>query len=200
MSETDTPEIRITAEPQFLPTNCKFRVDRSLYSGHLYTSDPAWAKEWSPLAAAIFSAVDGVRGIRIGRSEVMITMHEVPSDWREMARSSGSAIRGFLQGGGEAFKEGAAEALQNTDLVRHNAQTVIDDELNPGLASHGGWVEIQASDGADLYINMGGGCQGCSSAGETMQQGIEVAIRDKVPEVGNIFDSTDHNSGSNAYM
>jgi hypothetical protein len=33
-----------------------------------------------------------------------------------------------------------------------------------------------------------------------MQQGIEVAIRDKVPEVGNIFDSTDHNSGSNAYM
>ena len=47
---------------------------------------------------------------------------------------------------------------------------------------------------------MGGGCQGCGSAAMTMKQGVEVAIREGVPEIENIHDATDHASGANPYM
>ncbi|HBF22724.1 MAG TPA: hypothetical protein DDW23_02800 [Planctomycetes bacterium] len=199
MSDT-TPQISITAEPQVIPTNCLFRVDRSLGTEVLYTSDPDWAKEWAPLASAIFKAQDGVQGIRLGPAEVLITLESTPEDWRENARTLGRAIRTHLQEEGEVVKEGAKDALEGSDLTRNKAQQVIESELNPSLAAHGGWVEIQASKQTDLWITMGGGCQGCGAAAATMRQGVEVAIREAAPEVGTIHDATDHDAGTNPWI
>ena len=197
---TSAPAIKITAEPQVIPTNCLFRVDRSLYVGTLYTGDGAWAAEWMPLAGALFAADPNVRGVRLSDAEVLVSLERVPQDWREVARNLGTAIRAHLAAGGVPVKDGAADAVQGEDLLRQRAQVVIDRDLNPNLASHGGWVEIQASRGSDLYITMGGGCQGCGSAAMTMKQGVEVAIRNAVPEITGIHDATDHASGSNPYM
>lgn len=197
---TEQPQIRITAEPQVIPTNCLFRVERPVYVGTLYVSDATWAAEWAPLAARLLTGVDNLKGVRFSDAEVMITMASVPEDWRVIARSAGAAIRNFLQEGGEPVKEGALDALQGHDLMRHKAQMIIDSELNPNLASHGGWVEIQASADQDLFITMGGGCQGCGSAAMTMKQGVEVALRNGVPEISAIHDATDHASGVNPYM
>lgn len=196
----EAAKIAITAEPQVLPRNCLFRVDRSLFVGTLYVSDPAWAREWAPLAAALFDAVEGLQGVRVADAEVLITMKEMPQDWRAVARAAGQAIRTHLQEGGEVVKPGAATALAGHDAMRARAQQVIDEQLNPQLAGHGGWVEIQASAGNDLFITMGGGCQGCGSAAYTMKQGVEVALRTAVPELENIHDATDHASGANPYM
>lgn len=196
----DTTKIAITAEPQVMPNNCLFRVDRSLFVGTLYVSDPAWAATWAPLAAALFTAVEGLKGVRIADAEVMISMHKVPEDWRTVARTAGQAIRAHLQAGGATVLPGAVEALAGHDQMRARAQKVIEEQLNPMLASHGGWVEIQASEKQDLYITMGGGCQGCGSAAYTMKQGVEVALRQAVPELENIYDATDHASGANPYM
>lgn len=196
----ETTKIAITAEPQVLPSNCLFRVDRSLFVGTLYVSDPAWARAWAPLAAALFDAVPGLKGVRIADAEVVITMQKVPEDWRTVARTAGQAIRAHLQAGGQVVLPGALDALAGHDRMRAAAQKVIEEQLNPMLASHGGWVEIQASEAKDLYITMGGGCQGCGSAAYTMKQGVEVALRQAVPEIENIYDATDHASGANPYM
>ena len=193
-------QIRITAEPQVIPTNCLFRVDRTLLVGTLYASDAAWTEEHFPLAAALFAAVPTVAGVRVADAEVLVSLTEVPGDWREIARGLGSAIREHLAAGGTVAADDAASKLEGDDLLRAQAQEVIDRDLNPNLASHGGWVEIQASRGKDLYITMGGGCQGCGSAAMTMQQGVEVAIRNAVPEIEGIHDATDHASGANPYM
>ncbi len=197
---SEETKIQITAEPQSIPSNCLFRVDRNLYVGTLYVSNREWAATWAPLAAALFDALEDLKGVRISGTEVLISMKEPPQDWRSVARAGGSAIRAFLEQSSEVIKPGAVDALEGHDLMRHKAQVVIDDTLNPGLASHGGWVEIQASDGNNLYISMGGGCQGCGSAGMTMKQGVEVAIRNAVPEVEGIHDATDHAAGVNPYM
>jgi NFU1 iron-sulfur cluster scaffold homolog, mitochondrial len=197
---TDAPSIHITAEPQTLPYNCLYRVDRNLFVGTLYVSDYEVAKQAAPLVAAIMDAVEGVRGVRISQSEILVTMNTEPSDWRTVARETGAAIRGFLQEGHRAVAEGALELLTGNDEVRKRVQIVIDEHLNPNLASHGGWVEIQASDGVEYYMTMGGGCQGCGSAAATMRQGIETSIRSEVPEAGGIHDATDHAAGANPYM
>lgn len=196
----DTTKIAITAEPQVVPSNCLFKVDRSLHVGTLYVSDPAWARTHAPLVAALFDSVPDLKGVRIADAEVMISMRAVPTDWRTIARTAGQAIRAHLEGGGVVVAPGAIETLQGHDRMRQQAQKVIDEQLNPMLSSHGGWVDIQASDAQDLYISMAGGCQGCSSAAYTMKQGVEVALRQAVPEIANIYDATDHTAGANPYM
>jgi Fe-S cluster biogenesis protein NfuA len=196
----EAQKIQITAEPQVIPSNCLFKVDRSLFVGTLYVSDAAWAAQWAPLAAALFAAVPELKGVRIADAEVLISMQKVPQDWRTVARTAGQTIRAQLQADGPSVTPGAVEALAGHDLMRHRAQKVIDEQLNPMLSSHGGWVEIQASDAHDLYVTMAGGCQGCSSAAYTMKQGVEVALRQAVPELENVYDATDHASGRNPYM
>ncbi len=76
---------------------------------------------------------------------------------------------------------------------------VIEQQINPSIASHGGWVSLIDVRGNDVYVELGGGCQGCGMANVTLKQGIEVAIKKAVPEIENVYDSTDHAGGSNPY-
>ncbi len=52
---------------------------------------------------------------------------------------------------------------------------------------------------AVAYIQLGGGCQGCGMVDVTLKQGIEVRIREAVPAIREIVDSTDHAGGKNPY-
>ena len=76
---------------------------------------------------------------------------------------------------------------------------VLDEQINPAIASHGGYAELVAVEGSIAYLRMGGGCQGCGMAAVTLTQGIEVAILDTVPEISEVVDVTDHASGDNPY-
>ena len=78
-------------------------------------------------------------------------------------------------------------------------QKVFDDEINPQIAAHGGWVALlEAKDGV-AYIQLGGGCQGCGMVDVTLKQGIEVALKERVPEIREVVDTTDHAGGQNPY-
>jgi Fe/S biogenesis protein NfuA len=76
---------------------------------------------------------------------------------------------------------------------------VLDEEINPAIAAHGGRADLVAVDDAVAYVRMSGGCQGCGLASVTLTQGIEVAILDTVPEITSVVDVTDHASGDNPY-
>ncbi|HEY7105347.1 MAG TPA: NifU family protein [Acidimicrobiia bacterium] len=76
---------------------------------------------------------------------------------------------------------------------------VLEQEINPAIAAHGGYAELVAVEGAIAYLRLSGGCQGCGLAAVTLSQGIEVAILDSVPEITEVIDVTDHASGANPY-
>jgi Fe/S biogenesis protein NfuA len=76
---------------------------------------------------------------------------------------------------------------------------VIEEQINPAIASHGGTAELVAVEGSIAYLRLGGGCVGCGMAAVTLSQGIEVAILDSVPEITEVIDVTDHASGANPY-
>jgi Fe/S biogenesis protein NfuA len=76
---------------------------------------------------------------------------------------------------------------------------VLDHEINPSIAGHGGWAQLVEVDGRDVHLSLGGGCQGCGMAQVTLRQGIEVALRHWVPEIEAVHDATDHTSGENPY-
>ena len=76
---------------------------------------------------------------------------------------------------------------------------VIQTDVSPMVASHGGTVELLGVDGDKAVIAFGGGCQGCGMVDVTLKQGIEVAIKNKVPLISSIVDATDHAAGTNPF-
>ena len=79
-------------------------------------------------------------------------------------------------------------------------QEVIDTQINPGVAMHGGHVTLLDVKDDTAYIALGGGCQGCGMADVTLKQGIEVLIKQAVPEIKQIVDTTDHAGGTNPFF
>jgi len=77
--------------------------------------------------------------------------------------------------------------------------TVLDEEINPAIAAHGGRADLVAVEDGVAYVRMSGGCQGCGLAAVTLTQGIEAAILDSVSEIKSVIDVTDHASGENPY-
>ncbi len=73
-------------------------------------------------------------------------------------------------------------------------------EINPGLASHGGQVDLEeVTEDSYAILKFGGGCQGCSAVSLTLKEGVEKTLLEKVPELKGVKDVTDHTDTSNAY-
>jgi Fe/S biogenesis protein NfuA len=93
---------------------------------------------------------------------------------------------------------GATPADLTGDVAQRVIQ-VLDQQINPSIASHGGRADLVAVEDGAAFLRLSGGCAGCGMATVTLSQGIEVAIRDAVPEIDRVVDVTDHASGTNPY-
>jgi Fe/S biogenesis protein NfuA len=84
------------------------------------------------------------------------------------------------------------------DVAERVAQ-VIQRRINPAIAQHGGRAVLDRVEDGIAYVRLGGGCQGCGMATVTLDQGIESAILESVPEIRQVVDVTDHAAGENPY-
>lgn len=78
-------------------------------------------------------------------------------------------------------------------------QTVLEQQVNPAIASHGGGAELVSVDGTIAYLKLMGGCQGCGMAQVTLRQGIERILLEAIPDLSGVIDVTDHASGTDPY-
>ena len=86
-----------------------------------------------------------------------------------------------------------------TGPVAEQAEHVIQTQINPAIAAHGGVIELVAVEDGVAYVRLGGACQGCGMANVTLSQGIESSLVSLVPDIRQVIDVTDHNSGDNPY-
>ncbi|MEQ9643067.1 MAG: NifU family protein [Alphaproteobacteria bacterium] len=78
-------------------------------------------------------------------------------------------------------------------------QRLLDEQINPAVASHGGFISLIDVQEDIAYIELGGGCQGCGMADVTLKQGVEKTILETIPGITAVRDVTDHASGDNPY-
>ena len=88
--------------------------------------------------------------------------------------------------------------------VEERINYVLQSEINPGLAAHGGDVQLlelidEEGVGLTAVLKFGGGCQGCSAVDMTLRQGVEVQLKQQIPELTQVIDETDHTRTENAY-
>lgn len=188
-------EIKITGEPSSAGDRCKFTVDRPLLPDQsAFFGDPQ-AGVYSRLAAELLGMA-GIESVLVADNVVSVSAeHEV--DWP--ALGIGNVIRKHLKGGQPVVDPRYFEDLPSEGDLKWAITDLLDREINPAVAQHGGFVELIDVKSNNVFLRLGGGCQGCGAADVTLKQGIEKAIRSLVPRVGEILDTTDHAAGRNPY-
>ena len=86
-----------------------------------------------------------------------------------------------------------------TGTVEERVAQVLEKVVNPAIAMHGGRADLVAVEDGTVFVQLSGGCQGCGLATVTLSQGIEVSLKEAVPEIERVVDTTDHAQGSNPY-
>ena len=189
-------EILIRGEPLGAGDRCRFTVDRPVLPDEsAFFSDAAGAAESSPLAAELL-ALPGVTSVLIAEETVTHGADYV-LDWP--ALGAGNVIRKHLHAGRPVVDASYFGSSPSESDLKWAIEDLLAREINPAVATHGGWVELIDVKKNSVYLRLGGGCQGCGAADVTLKQGIEKAIRSLAPGVGEILDTTDHAAGRNPY-
>jgi len=94
---------------------------------------------------------------------------------------------------------GSSPEVDLSDPLAQRVVSVLEEQVNPSIAAHGGRADLVAVEDSSVYLRLSGGCQGCGMAKATLSQGIEVILREAIPELTNIVDVTDHADGTNPY-
>ena len=89
--------------------------------------------------------------------------------------------------------------LELTGELPQKVQAVLDQAVNPALASHGGYAALVRIDGSVVHVTMGGGCQGCAASAMTLRDGIKKMLLAALPEITDVVDATDHAAGENPF-
>jgi Fe-S cluster biogenesis protein NfuA len=191
-------DIRILAEvSQDDASVCKFSVDRIvLPEGCARFSDKAHA-QGAPLAERLFS-VPGVNRVDLYGKTVVIRKQSQDT-WRAIGPQIGAAIRDHLRSGQPAVPVESIRNRSDESKLRESIDRILQEQVNPAVASHGGAISILDVHGDTVFLQMSGGCQGCASASVTLRQGVERTLREQVPTVGDIVDVSDHAAGTNPY-
>lgn len=190
-------EIKIKGEIAGDPDVCKFTVDRPVYAGGSAYFGSRELTQQSPLAKRLFE-IPQIESVLIAGDHVIVSKSGYET-WQTFGKLIGAKIREHLATGGEAVSEEFRRGLPSEEDLRKRVRQVLDDEINPAVAMHGGYVDLVDVKNNSIYIQFQGGCHGCASASMTLKMGIEKAIRQHLPEIGEILDATDHASGANPY-
>jgi len=200
LTRVDQP-ISIRAEISIAdPDSCKFTVSRMINEdGAYFFANPA-AAVGSPFVEQLF-ALNGVSSVLIAANVVTIGKTQDAS-WAVLKADIGSTIRKQLL---SAMPIILQTRVSERSVVRSDAelgvivQDLLDREVNPAIAKHGGKISLAHVRDGRLFITMSGGCQGCASSQATLRQGFEVLVKRDAPDIREIIDTTDHAAGRQPY-
>ena len=89
--------------------------------------------------------------------------------------------------------------IELSGTTEEKVRQLLDGQINPALAMHGGYAGLDRVEDDKAYVTMGGGCQGCAVSAMTLREGIARSIKEAIPEVSEVLDVTDHALGENPY-
>ncbi len=135
-----------------------------------------------------------VEGLTLVVDEEMAPrLDDATVDFVERANESGFEVRLAAAGAG-------APSSAPDGALAEQVREILESQINPAIASHGGAISLVDVQGTEIYLEMSGGCQGCAMSRMTLRQGVERMVRQAVPEITVIHDVTDHASGENPFF
>lgn len=114
-----------------------------------------------------------------------------------LARAEAAEIDFIDEGPQSGFKV-TRERKEGESLLVSQIQEIIDNEINPAVAMHGGHITLLDVEDKRVFVQMGGGCAGCGMANVTLKSGVEARLQQLDPDI-EVVDTTDHAAGTNPY-
>jgi len=188
-------EIKIRGEPTADPQKCRFVLDGEVLSRASLTFTSESDTENAPLAKKLLD-LPYIAQVNIAGQVVTLTGDNIES-WPAVGKEIGGVIREQIKSGEAPVTEKAMDA--GNSALFDQVNTLIQNDVNPSIASHGGVITLHNVSDGKAYVTMGGGCQGCSMSSVTLKQGVESYIVAKVDGVNEIVDITNHSEGENPY-
>jgi Fe-S cluster biogenesis protein NfuA len=179
------------------PAICRFTVNRTLYIGSASFDNKTQAEQ-SLLAQKLFE-IEGITRVQlIGH---LLVLSKIPEqEWEELIKQVEGILQAFLVSGFALSQEQVEDRMMLIGRgTKEKVQYLLAHKINPGVAAHAGFVELIDVKDNNVYVRLGGGCQGCGAADFTLRQGIEAILRKEIPEILQVLDVTDHAAGMNPY-
>jgi Fe-S cluster biogenesis protein NfuA len=190
--------IQVTIEVDQRNSNvCRFTSTRTLYVGtrNVHGKDDA---KGLPLAERLM-CLSGLEKIQL-IGHLLVVTKTADRVWEDLREEIGSILTSYLISSQALTPDEVAEKMMLMGRsTKEKVQYLIDVQINPGVAEHGGSVGVVAVKDNILYLRLYGGCQGCGAADFTLKQGIETIVKRAVPEIAQIIDLTNHGAGMNPY-
>lgn len=190
-------EIKITVRTD--PNNLSFKliIDRPIYpQGSIYFPNKEKAKG-VPFIEKIFD-VQNVTAVRIAGTELTIVVDNI-ADWKILAKKIAEIVRTQIHSGQPSIPPDFKHQTVPDTEIRQIVKELLDKQINPAVGSHGGFINLIDVKENKVYLQLQGGCHGCGMANVTLKQGIETAIRERIPDIDDVLDVTDHAGGTNPY-
>jgi NFU1 iron-sulfur cluster scaffold homolog, mitochondrial len=179
------------------PRICRYTSTRTL---HIGTKTVCSADEANgvPLAEKLI-CLSGVEKIQL-IGHLLVVTRTAHREWADLGKEIESVLTSYLISGQALTTEEVQEKMMLIGRnIREKVQYLVDAQINPGVAEHGGSVQVVDVNDDSVYVRFHGGCQGCGAADFTLKQGIETIVKRAVPEIQQIVDLTNHSAGPNPY-
>jgi len=201
VAEPDEPQIKLH-EPAVDSDTCNLELDVEISpEGTLFFETYAEAEGW-PLVQALMR-VPGVHSV-IAKGHFLILAKHANADWSSILEPAQAAIRVALSSDSEASPVDAIVAAAHgsgpAEEIRARVQEILDNEINPSVAAHGGYITLLDVQGTRVFVQLGGGCQGCAMSTATLKHGVEASLKSQIPEISEVLDITDHAAGTNPFF
>jgi len=179
------------------PGICRFTVNRTVHIGTASFNSRAEAQQ-SLLVQKLFE-IEGIARIQL-IGHLLVVTKSGERDWQEIVKHVEAVLHAYFISDFALSREQVEDRMMLMGRgVKEKIQYLLDHKINPGVAAHAGFVELIDVKDNNVYVRLGGGCQGCGAADFTLRQGIEAIIRNEVPEIRQVLDVTDHAAGMNPY-
>lgn len=143
------------------------------------------------LAARVDRALEALKGLpENARSRALELKEAIEAFHRHALRQLVRSLRATEPGTElllKAVEDPAVYALfLMHGIIKPNLFTRVAaalEEVRPYMRSHGGDVELVKVEDATVYVRLHGACSGCSLSTRTLQEGVEEAVKARVPEI-----------------
>jgi Fe-S cluster biogenesis protein NfuA len=180
-------QIQITPERTPNPQSMKFNVNVQLLAEPINFVSSREA-ERSPLASKLFG-FPWTAGVYIGNDFITITKQDWV-EWEMLAEPLAGLLKEHFDSNEPLLNDAVTappstenEILADDSPVVQAIKTVINTEIRPAVAMDGGDIVFHKYEDRIVYIYMRGSCAGCPSSTATLKQGIEVRLKEAIPEI-----------------
>ncbi len=180
------------------PESLKFVTNRMLYRGTADFREAEGAREWSPLASALFE-FPYVKGVYVCNNFVTVTK-EFSYAWEDIMLKLKEFIKNYIDDDKIIIKEGFEEEKIRRESTSVGEQytgdeaelvlkikELIDTYVKPAVEMDGGNIEFKSFDNGKVTVILQGSCSGCPSSTVTLKSGIEGMLKRMIPEVTEVI-------------